>query len=86
MKTAILDALEARYEAHIAEADATIKIYLENYSTVDEISQQWAYLRLAQVYKNTRDKTKALFWIEKALAIAPEFEQALKEKRLIQQL
>jgi hypothetical protein len=29
MKTAILDALEARYEAHIAEADATIKIYLE---------------------------------------------------------
>ena len=28
MKTAILDALEARYEAHIAEADATIKIYL----------------------------------------------------------
>jgi hypothetical protein len=38
------------------------------------------------VYKNTGDKTKALFWIEKALAIAPEFEQALKEKRLIQQL
>ena len=30
MKTAILDALEARYEAQIAEADATIKIYLEN--------------------------------------------------------
>ena len=28
MKTAILDALEARYEAQIAEADATIKIYL----------------------------------------------------------
>ena len=30
MKTAILDALEARYDAQIAEADATIKIYLEN--------------------------------------------------------
>ena len=30
MKNAILDALEARYEAQIAEADATIKIYLEN--------------------------------------------------------
>ena len=30
MRTAILDALEARYEAQILEADATLKIYLEN--------------------------------------------------------
>ena len=29
MKEAILKALEARYEAKIAEADATMKIYLE---------------------------------------------------------
>ena len=28
-KAAILDALESRYQAQIAEADATIKIYLE---------------------------------------------------------
>ena len=30
MRTAILDALEARYEAQVSEAHATIKIYLEN--------------------------------------------------------
>ena len=30
MRKAILDALEARYEAQVAEAHATIKIYLEN--------------------------------------------------------
>ena len=30
MKNAILDALEDRYTAQISEADATIKIYLEN--------------------------------------------------------
>ena len=30
MRTAIIDALEARYEAQVAEAHATIKIYLEN--------------------------------------------------------
>ena len=29
MKKAILQALEKKYEAQIAEADATIKIYLE---------------------------------------------------------
>ena len=30
MKTAIIDALEARYEAQILEADATLKIYFES--------------------------------------------------------
>ncbi len=30
MRTAILEALEARYQAQVAEAHATIKIYLEN--------------------------------------------------------
>ena len=30
MKATLLDALEARYEAQVAEAHATIKIYLEN--------------------------------------------------------
>ena len=30
MKRAIVDALDARYNAQIAEAEATIKIYLEN--------------------------------------------------------
>jgi methylaspartate ammonia-lyase len=30
MRNAILDALEARYEAQVSEAHATIKIYLEN--------------------------------------------------------
>jgi len=39
MRTAILDALEARYEAHIAEADATIKIYLENSVGIGEHPQ-----------------------------------------------
>ena len=39
MKTAILDALEARYEAQISEADATIKIYLENSVGIGEHPQ-----------------------------------------------
>ena len=30
IKSVLLDALEARYESQIAEADAIIKIYLEN--------------------------------------------------------
>ena len=39
MKRAILDALEARYEAQILEADATLKIYLENSVGIGEHPQ-----------------------------------------------
>ena len=39
MKRAIIDALEARYNAQIAEADATIKIYLENSVGIGEHTQ-----------------------------------------------
>ena len=39
MKNAILDALEDRYTAHISEADATIKIYLENSVGIGEHPQ-----------------------------------------------
>ena len=48
MKRAIVDALEARYNAQIAEAEATIKIYLENSvgigehpQHIDEIDKQF---------------------------------------------
>ena len=39
MKTAILNALEAKYEAQIAEADATINIYLNNSVGIGEHPQ-----------------------------------------------
>ena len=39
MKKAILEALEKRYEAQIAEADATLKIYLDNSVGIGEHPQ-----------------------------------------------
>ena len=55
MKAALLDALEARYQAQIAEADATIKIYLENSvgigehpQHIDEIDKQFQKIADAQ--------------------------------------
>ena len=39
MKRAILDALMAKYEADIAHADATLKIYLENSVGIGEHPQ-----------------------------------------------
>lgn len=55
MKKAILTALEARYEAQIAEADATVKIYLENSvgigehpQHIDEVDKQFEKIAAAQ--------------------------------------
>jgi hypothetical protein len=71
MKTAILDALEARYDAQIAEADATIKIYLENSvgigehpQHIDEIDKQFQKIADAQeklqAIKDFREPRRAL--------------------------
>ena len=55
MKEAILTALEARYEAQIAEADATVKIYLENSvgigehpQHIDEVDKQFDKISTAR--------------------------------------
>ena len=55
MKAALLDALEARYEAQISEADATLKIYLEHPVGIgehpqhlDEIDKQLALIAEAE--------------------------------------
>ncbi len=55
VKKAILTALEAKYEAQIAEADATIKIYLENSvgigehpQHIDEVDKQFEKIAAAQ--------------------------------------
>ena len=39
IKSVLLDALESRYESQIAEADAIIKIYLENSVGIGEHPQ-----------------------------------------------
>ena len=55
MRRAILEALEDRYNAQISEADATIKIYLENSvgigehpQHIDEIDKQIEKIANAQ--------------------------------------
>ena len=55
LKRALLDALEARYEAQISEADATVKIYLENSvgigehpQHIDEIDKQFEKIAAAE--------------------------------------
>ena len=61
-----------------------LKRYIENHSVKDGVPVDWAYFRLAQIYKNIGNKERALQYIDKALAKNPEFEEALEERSAIQ--
>ena len=61
MRNAILDALEARYEAQVAEADATIKIYLENSVGIGEHPQHIDEVdKLIEKIATAEEKSKTL--------------------------
>lgn len=60
--------------------------YIQNHSVRDGVPKDWAYFRLAQIYKNTGDKDMALKWINKALQDRPDFKEALQEKQRISSL
>ena len=61
MKKAILEALEAKYNAQIAEADATIKIYLENSVGIGEHPQHIDEVdKLVQKIADAQEKLEVL--------------------------
>ena len=61
MRRAILDALRAKYEAEIAEADATANIYLENSVGIGEHPQHIEEIdKQLQKIVDADEKLKAL--------------------------
>ena len=61
IKSVLLDALEARYESQIAEADAIIKIYLENSVGIGEHPQHLEEVdKLIEKIANAEEKIKVL--------------------------
>ncbi len=60
-----------------------LKVYIKNHSAKDGVPKDWAYYRLAQIYKNKGEKATALQWIDKALETRPDFKEAKEEKENI---
>ena len=61
MRTAIIDALEARYEAQILEADATLKIYLDHSVGIGEHPQHIEEIdKLLQKIVDAQEKLKEI--------------------------
>ena len=68
IKQLIIEALEAKYNAQIAEADATIKIYFENSVGIGEHPQHLEEIdKLIEKIANAEEKKKVLvdFALEK---------------------
>ena len=61
MRLVLLEALEKKYEAELAEADATIKIYLTNSVGIGEHPQHLEEIdKLLQRIVDAEEKLKAL--------------------------
>ena len=61
LRTVIIEALEKRYKAQIAEADATIKIYLEQSVGIGEHPQHIDEVdKLIEKIANAQEKLKEL--------------------------
>lgn len=73
----------ADYNIQLEKGERCLKYFIKNHSARDGISIEWAYYRLAQIYKNRKDKEEALKWIDKALEERSNFKQAKKEKQKI---
>lgn len=81
-----LGKIAGQYGIGLDQGIACLGRYINNYTAADGVPKDWAYLRLAQIYKHKGDKTKAQDWINKALASRPDFKEALSEQLVIMQL
>ena len=75
--------VSADYNIQLDKGERCLKMYIKNHTVKDGVPVEWAYFRLAQIYKHRFNKEEALKWIDKALAIRPQFEQALVERDII---
>ncbi|ARV09220.1 hypothetical protein BTO05_06030 [Winogradskyella sp. PC-19] len=78
-----LGKVSADYNVQLDKGERCLHEYIKNYTAADGVPKEWAYYRLAQIYKHKKDKQKALVYIDKALTIRSDFNQALKEKAVI---
>ena len=70
MKRAILDALEAQYNADIAKADATINIYLKNSVGIGEHPQHIEEVdKQVQIIADAKEKLQILKEFDNGLAL-----------------
>ncbi len=78
-----LGKIAGQYGIGLDQGIACLNRYIEHHTAADGVPKDWAYMRLAQIYRHKGEKEKALNWIERALSERPDFKEALKEREEI---
>lgn len=73
----------ADYNFQLEKGEKCLNAYLANYSAKDGVPKEWAYYRLAKIYRHKNEKSKALLWINKAITGLPKIDVFKEEKYLI---
>lgn len=76
----------ADYNIQLDKGEKCLNIYLANYSAKDGVPKEWAFYRLAQIFRHKKDKAQALHWINKAISGLPKIDVFKDEKALISNL
>jgi tetratricopeptide (TPR) repeat protein len=78
--------VSADYNIQLDKGEKCLNAYLANHSAKDGVPKEWAYYRLAQIYRHKMEKSKALLWINKAIAGLPKIDVFKNERDLISEL
>jgi len=73
----------AEYNVQVDKGLKYLNTFIQNHTVKDGIPIEWAYYRLAQIYKHKMDKSRALEYINRSLYYNPEFKVAEEERELI---
>lgn len=76
--------IAANYDMNLNEGLMHLNRFIKNYSSSDNVSLDWVYYQMARIFKHKNDKNNAMVNIEKALALRPDFDEAIKEKKRIE--
>lgn len=78
--------IAAEYDIELQKGLRLLDSYISNYNYKDMHALEWAYYRKAQIHAHLKNKPEATKFIDKALALKGDFEEAKLEKKKIQNL
>lgn len=74
----------ADYNIQLDKGEKCLKVYLAKHSSKDGVPKEWAFYRLAQIYKHKNNTEEAMVWIDKAIAGLPDIEVFKEFKATLQ--
>lgn len=78
--------ISSEYGLQMERGIIHLKRYIEHYTVMDGVPPEWAYYRLARIYRKKSDLKAAQESIDKALGINPEFKPAQREQKILSSL